>query len=165
MLLSSPPRRGCFRLPAFLPDRVRVFPASAGVFPHHSTPALGLLRLPRLGGGVSFRGTLSSPLTRVFPASAGVFPNARSIEKIPESLPRLGGGVSPNSRLAAMRSPVFPASAGVFLEECPESIDSSSLPRLGGGVSTGIPQRFPKCSSSPPRRGCFCSLTNCQAVT
>ena len=50
---SSPPRRGCFRLPAGWGAACAVFPASAGVFLDSSGHRLEACRLPRLGGGVS----------------------------------------------------------------------------------------------------------------
>lgn len=53
MLLSSPPRRGCFRKYVITVTLARVFPASAGVFPASSTSFECGESLPRLGGGVS----------------------------------------------------------------------------------------------------------------
>ena len=51
--LSSPPRRGCFSRREAARKTVRVFPASAGVFPGVGSIPPENARLPRLGGGVS----------------------------------------------------------------------------------------------------------------
>ena len=134
MLLSSPPRRGCFAVVSAPSAHSQVFPASAGVFPEASREGLEEDGLPRLGGGVSAKNLVAAWEARSSPPRRGCF---------------RGSGRN------AGRHCVFPASAGVFLE--PQMLIGlqESLPRLGGGVSMTARRSALTPRSSPPRRGCF----------
>ena len=134
LTLSSPPRRGCFRELKEKGFPVRVFPASAGVFPYPIRTATLRPSLPRLGGGVSISTKICCSVSLSSPPRRGCF--------------REGQQLTPHHR-------VFPASAGVFPPQGRPSSDGSSLPRLGGGVSNPPVIDAVCAASSPPRRGCF----------
>lgn len=114
MLLSSPPRRGCFLVINQIAAQAFVFPASAGVFLEAVKPPDSILSLPRLGGGVSgewighFSASSSSPPRR------GCFFDAQILNLI---------------------NGVFPALAGVFPRRCWYSMSLTPIPRHDGGVS------------------------------
>ena len=134
MLLSSPPRRGCFQKSRFHRRLHRVFPASAGVFPQTAASPFPFACLPRLGGGVSWAPKKKSRFQRSSPPRRGCFHIAWPTGE---------------------NAPVFPASAGVFPAAAFRTCGRQSLPRLGGGVSHARLLRLAPPASSPPRRGCF----------
>ena len=143
MLLSSPPRRGCFPLYEGLSLFSYVFPASAGVFLKSPRRASPWCSLPRLGGGVSTGGHIVEDDRMSSPPRRGCFWPCRC----------------PYNEHC-----VFPASAGVFPSfECGE-IGVFGLPRLGGGVSPRYPPKVVPRESSPPRRGCFQSNVRATAI-
>ena len=154
---SSPPRRGCFLEMLNYVAKVSVFPASAGVFLPGVLPPGLRIRLPRLGGGVSFivqkccRATESSP-----PRRGCFWCSTLRAEGCESSPPRRGCFRVQIARVARLN--VFPASAGVFPTRENKSRSRSSLPRLGGGVSNAGLSRGKRHMSSPPRRGCFSRL-------
>ena len=137
MLLSSPPRRGCFSGSIELPTTLRVFPASAGVFLGGLDALAAAISLPRLGGGVSRVGRMGRRQGTSSPPRRGCFQKSRT--QINEAA-------------------VFPASAGVFpASKCCKAM-TPCLPRLGGGVSLRATPMRGGFRSSPPRRGCFPSV-------
>ena len=179
MLLSSPPRRGCFRVAHLFPHVAVVFPASAGVFLSGHGYKVPPRCLPRLGGGVSAVKTrttapaMSSPPRRgcfqrterpkkkrtVFPASAGVFPTltAGRESSFQSSPPRRG--CFQKSRFCELQGGVFPASAGVFLAVSSRKTYPLSLPRLGGGVSRIKAHVFTLRAVFPASAGVFLSAS------
>ena len=134
MFKSSPPRRGCFSLIRRGDLHQRVFPASAGVFPHMGALDQVPRGLPRLGGGVSMARSSQRPVIKSSPPRRGCFLV----------------GTWPGLSCA-----VFPASAGVFPCHQSDSRSGICLPRLGGGVSRSSQAARFDTQSSPPRRGCF----------
>lgn len=134
MLLSSPPRRGCFSLIRRGDLHQRVFPASAGVFPHMGALDQVPRGLPRLGGGVSMARSSQRPVIKSSPPRRGCFLVINQI---------------------AAQAFVFPASAGVFPANGSVISLRLRLPRLGGGVSEAAECVVDDVTSSPPRRGCF----------
>ena len=92
---SSPHTRGCFFTHTNAQERVRVFPAYAGVFPATSPTATTISGLPRIRGGVSMTDDRKKRKKKSSPHTRGCFP-------VPHGCPRY-------------RS-VFPAYAGVFLD-------------------------------------------------
>ena len=177
MLLSSPPRRGCFLLKIKLGPYALVFPASAGVFRSKSTgvvkppclPRLGggvshsfgqsfhSKGLPRLGGGVSAERRRASQRGWSSPPRRGCFGALSSASyEVPSSPPRRG--CFQEKQHLRKEKKVFPASAGVFPQHDQRRNPSRSLPRLGGGVSYVVMLLPEVLRSSPPRRGCFSDL-------
>ena len=142
MLLSSPPRRGCFGCTKHPDGSIHVFPASAGVFQGERCGHDTGCRLPRLGGGVS---SVAMP----------------RLDSVLSSPPRRGCFHFTEQAPSALS--VFPASAGVFLKAAPTGLRKYCLPRLGGGVSYQHTGSIKSVQSSPPRRGCF-SKPSCLAV-
>ena len=137
MLLSSPRKRGCFR--DVVDQRLvegRSSPRKRGCF------------------WVDSRKRSSG---RVFPAQAGVFPEILGNAQTVVSLPRASGGVSTPMAKLESSPPVFPAQAGVFPALQRRMRYRSRLPRASGGVSMGSMRSFENASSSPRKRGCFCS--------
>ena len=136
--LSSPRKRGCFRIRTYASSEIDVFPAQAGVFLTAIGDLLGPARLPRASGGVSDgwvdfyynegssprkRGCFRSPDRRlrkifVFPAQAGVFPLRPCWLNLDGGLPRASGGVSRRVRLSRFRVTSSPRKRGCFHQSC-----------------------------------------------
>ncbi len=111
---SSPRAWGCFRLPDFFSQRVKVFPTSVGVFPGSWRSIFRLKRLPHERGGVSSSSMPQNSPLKSSPRAWGCFPPTR-----PRAAP----------------DEVFPTSVGVFPEKTTCATTRSGLPHERGGVS------------------------------
>ena len=112
-LRFSPHTRGCSRMPKISATLLRVFPAYAGMFPHHHAYATPRPRFPRIRGDV--------PRFLIFsPASPQFSPHTRGCSN---TLPQ-----------AKKLVKVFPAYAGMFLRELVAVLGPDGFPRIRGDV-------------------------------
>ena len=173
--LSSPRKRGCFRIKGQTRTRRRVFPAQAGVFLSINQIIKAMKGLPRASGGVSQTKEKQKMTTVSSPRKRGCFSKNRGGIAAHPGLPRASGGVSPLrffDRFQCTSSPrkrgcfqlrrrllvgvvVFPAQAGVFQRRRAPLWITLCLPRASGGVSRPHAGLLQVPQSSPRKRGCF----------
>ena len=135
--LSSPRKRGCFRIENDLSEDDPVFPAQAGVFLSPTASTSTCSGLPRASGGVSHAET--------------------GMKGMPLSSPRKRGCFCLKQG-KLVEATVFPAQAGVFLSSSRRSARATCLPRASGGVSEATGAFSVSDGSSPRKRGCFRSV-------
>ena len=131
----SPRQRGCFACRVGVCSSLRLFPASAGVFPSSGPRAAWPHAIPRVSGGVSTTKFLPGSFVDYSPRQRGCFHNEIPSRQFCRLFPA-SAGVFPRPPLSDVNCPDYsPRQRGCFQVHESASHEAGPIPRVSGGVS------------------------------